>query len=47
MPETKVILKYKRERDSWLCPECDTENSITLGKCTVCGCRKTSTTDTH
>lgn len=42
--EINIILKYKRSNDSWLCPECDTENSITLGKCVVCGCRKTSTT---
>lgn len=42
MSETKVILKYKRECDSWLCPECDTENSISLGKCAVCNFRKTS-----
>ena len=42
MSETKVILKYKRECDSWLCPECDTENSISLDKCAVCNFRKTS-----
>lgn len=42
MPETKVILKYKRECDSWLCPECDTENSISLGKCAVCNFRNSS-----
>lgn len=41
--EICTILKYKRPHDSWLCPECDTENSLSLGKCTVCGCRKTST----
>ena len=38
--ETNVILKYKRLCDSWLCPDCDTENNVSLGKCTVCGCRK-------
>jgi len=40
MTETKVILKYKRENDCWLCPECDTENNVSLGKCTVCGLKK-------
>ncbi|MCI5604390.1 MAG: hypothetical protein MR413_01890 [Clostridia bacterium] len=38
--ETNTILRYKRPCDSWLCPNCDTENNISLGKCTVCGCRK-------
>lgn len=38
--ETNVILKYKRLCDSWVCPDCDTENNVSLGKCTVCGCRK-------
>lgn len=42
MGEVHEILRYKRSYDSWLCPECDTENSVSLGKCTVCGCRKTS-----
>lgn len=42
MGEVHEILRYKRPYDSWLCPECDTENSVSLGKCTVCGCRKTS-----
>lgn len=38
--ETNTILRYKRPCNSWLCPDCDTENNISLGKCTVCGCRK-------
>ena len=38
--DVNTILRYKRSCDSWLCPECDTENNISLGKCTVCGCRK-------
>lgn len=38
--DTNTILRYKRPCDSWLCPDCDTENNISLGKCTVCGCRK-------
>lgn len=38
--ETNTILRYKRPCDSWLCPDCDTENNISLGKCTVCGYRK-------
>ncbi|MBO5007619.1 MAG: hypothetical protein J6D26_02155 [Clostridia bacterium] len=41
--ETKVILKYRRECDSWLCNECDMENSMLLTKCIVCGCGKSST----
>ncbi len=41
--ETKVILKYKRECDSWICPDCDTENHMTVGRCTVCGYGRTST----
>lgn len=40
--EIRTILVYKRPHDSWLCPECDTENSLSLDKCMVCGCRKTS-----
>lgn len=42
MGEVHEILRYKRPYDSWLCPECDTENSVSLGKCMVCGCKKTS-----
>ena len=38
--EINTILQYKRPCDSWLCPECDTENNVSLGKCTVCGCKK-------
>ena len=39
--ETNVILKYRREQDRWLCSECDSENSIMFGSCTVCGHKKT------
>lgn len=35
--ETNVILKYRRGSDSWLCPECDTENGIAYGECALCG----------
>jgi len=28
--ETKEILKFYRECDSWLCPECDRENDMSL-----------------
>lgn len=42
--ETNTILRYKRPCDSWLCPDCDTENNISLGKCTVCGGRKSPST---
>jgi len=38
--ETKEILKFYRECDSWLCPECDRENDMSLGKCSVCGCKR-------
>lgn len=37
MGETNVILKYRRANDSWLCPECDSENQLTRGSCSVCG----------
>lgn len=40
--ETKVILKYKRPCDSWLCPDCDAENSMTVSRCTICDCVKTA-----
>ncbi len=35
--DANVILKYKREEDRWVCPECDTENSVERGKCHLCG----------
>lgn len=38
--ETNTILKYKRPYDSWLCPECDTENDVSLGKCIACGSQR-------
>lgn len=40
--EIDIILKYKRSYDIWLCTECDTENSMLLDKCSVCGCKKNS-----
>lgn len=40
MMETNVILKYHRESDCWLCPECDTENGLALGNCALCGSRR-------
>ena len=38
--EVYEILEYKREHDCWVCPECDAENSLLLGKCLVCGWQK-------
>lgn len=35
--ETNVILKYRRETDCWACQNCDSENSMSFGKCAVCG----------
>lgn len=43
--ETNIILKYKRDCDSWLCSGCDTENAMSLSRCTVCGCRKSSSAE--
>ncbi len=40
MNDVHEIMKYKRSCDSWLCPECDTENSVLLGKCIVCGSQR-------
>lgn len=40
MADTNVILKYRRPQDSWLCPECDSENAPAYSNCFVCGsCR--------
>jgi len=36
MSDIKVILKYSREEDCWVCPECDTENPLDSTKCSVC-----------
>jgi len=33
--ETKVFLKYKRKKECWVCPLCDTENHD--NKCYLCG----------
>ena len=38
--ETNVILKYKRERECWICGECDSENSIVTSVCSVCNSSK-------
>ena len=38
--EPNVILKYRREADCWLCPECDSENGLLQGRCTVCGFKR-------
>ena len=38
--EINKILEYKRPCDSWLCPDCDTENNIHIAKCVVCGSEK-------
>ena len=40
--ETKVLLKYHRDCDAWLCPECDTENPISVTNCDVCNCKRSS-----
>ncbi|MBE7012417.1 MAG: hypothetical protein E7415_07065 [Ruminococcaceae bacterium] len=36
MTSTKVILKYRRDTDAWVCPVCDMENNATVGKCILC-----------
>ncbi len=38
--ETNVILKYRRPKDCWLCPECDSENDISVNHCFVCNCAR-------
>ena len=38
--EVYEILEYKREQDCWVCPKCDVENGLFLGKCSVCGGQK-------
>lgn len=40
--EVYEILEFKREKDSWICSECDTENSLLINKCIVCGEMKKS-----
>ena len=40
--EVYEILEFKREKDSWICSECDTENSLLINKCSVCGEMKKS-----
>jgi len=39
--DVNQILIYKRPFDSWLCPECDTENKTSTENCAVCGYKKT------
>lgn len=43
--ETKSILKFRRNGETWICPECDVENNITSEFCNVCGCPKTAATE--
>ena len=43
MADTNVILKYRRPQDSWLCPECDSENTLSYSSCFVCGCGRVGT----
>lgn len=43
MADTNIILKYRRPQDSWLCPECDAENTLMYSRCSVCGCGKFGT----
>lgn len=43
MADLNVILKYRRPQDSWLCPECDAENTLAYTSCSVCGCAKIGT----
>lgn len=43
MADTNVILKYRRPEDKWLCPECDAENALSYGNCSVCGCIRVPT----
>lgn len=38
--EPNVILKYKRPTDSWLCPDCDCENSMDKTNCSMCACER-------
>ena len=37
MKDTNVVLKYRRPEDCWICPNCDSENKMTNGFCSVCG----------
>lgn len=39
--ETDVILKFRREKDNWICAECDMENDMSDAKCFACGYRRT------
>lgn len=38
--EINVILKYRRPKDCWLCPECDSENDTATNRCFVCNCAR-------
>ena len=38
--ETKEILQYRRPKDSWICPCCETENDMASGVCMLCGARR-------
>jgi len=35
-----VLSKFKRNDSSWICTECDTENPMSAGRCTLCGTEK-------
>lgn len=41
MEGINVILKYKRKEEKWICPGCETENSIGAGNCLLCGRART------
>ena len=36
MVPNRIMLKYRRETDSWVCPCCDMENSTFIGNCLLC-----------
>ncbi len=35
--DANTIVKYKRREACWICPECETENRLEMGKCILCG----------
>ncbi|MBE7033353.1 MAG: hypothetical protein E7406_03905 [Ruminococcaceae bacterium] len=41
--ETKLIVKYRRPNDKWICPDCDAESDVGCNRCSVCGCEKNPT----
>jgi len=36
MESLNVILKYRRDSDCWICTDCETENPMSAGVCSVC-----------